>query len=436
MNINTQLRLGIGKVDITPPLGVDLSGYVARRGTSRGIHDRLYSKAVCFEQGDKRILLIANDILSIGLNLSSEVKRLIQKKLDFPGENVIITATHTHSGPATINLKGCGKIDRDYIRKLPKKMVTAAAKAMESMKHVRVQYSQFEVKSGENRREKGGYVDHSGAIIRFVADSGETIASIVHYNCHPVVLTHTNLLISADYPGVITRSIEKVLGGICIFLAGAIGDVDPIHRGTFQKVENMGKAIANAALNSLKSQKELEGELQLLLRSMEIPSEDILPEAVEREIQSLQKASDPSSVLKSLYIEDRISLHWLGRKIARVYLEWYDEVKTLKEHGVGKVLYDLNIRVLNLGELVLVFLPGEPHALVGKKIKDALLPKVALTVGYADDHLGYIPNEETYRLGGYEILQANRYYGLPAVVGKGTEAMIVRTLMEMLHRCR
>jgi hypothetical protein len=426
------LRVGVGKSDITPPVGIELTGYVARRGKSRGIRDRLFSKALLLEQGDKRILLIANDLLSIGKDLSRRIKSLIEKKLGFASKDVVITATHTHSGPATVELRGCGRIDAGYLTRLPRKILFAASKAMENIVPVRTEFGQFAVELGENRRQKGGYVDHTGGIICFISEIGRTVACILNYNCHPVVLTHNNLSISADYPGVTTQTIEKSLGGICLFLAGAVGDVDPRHRGSYEFVEEMGKAIASAAMGSAKQRKQLGGKLELLSRTIQVPGEEILPENIEKELEILKKASDPSSILNALYIEDKVSLHWLGKKIAKVYLRWYDETKRLKAHGVTRLIHEVEIRMLRIGHFVLVFLPGEPHAIVGKKIKNALSPNPVLVAGYAEDYLGYIPNEETYELGGYEIYQANRFYGMPAVLGRGTDSMIVQALREMV----
>jgi len=85
-----------------------------------------------------------------------------------------------------------------------------------------------------------GAVDEEISIL-LVRSAEKPIARLVNYTCHPVVLGRDNLLFSADYPKVVQRMTEKVLGGITLFTLGCCGDINPRLRGSFQVAEELGK---------------------------------------------------------------------------------------------------------------------------------------------------------------------------------------------------
>ena len=71
------------------------------------------------------------------------------------------------------------------------------------------------------------------------------------------------------------------------------------------------------------------------------------------------------------------------------------------------------IQIVRIGDVVLAGLPGEPICEVGletqKQVAAAGFINV-LTIGLANDYLGYIVNEKEYPHGGYEVDQRS-YYG-------------------------
>ncbi|KAJ3308403.1 hypothetical protein HDV04_001333 [Boothiomyces sp. JEL0838] len=94
------ITVGFGKSDITGPIGeIDLMGYAKLGQQANGIHLRLQARAFIFGSAEKRVAYVSID----AGQTSHFVKDRVIKKLNNPAyteDNVMISATHTHSGPS------------------------------------------------------------------------------------------------------------------------------------------------------------------------------------------------------------------------------------------------------------------------------------------------------------------------------------------------
>jgi neutral ceramidase len=100
-----ELRVGAAAVNINPPEGTPLAGYYSERG-SRTVLDNLYTKAPVLEQDDTRAALVVCDLISLPRRTVREARDLIEKQTGIPGANVMISATHTHTGPGQHQWRG------------------------------------------------------------------------------------------------------------------------------------------------------------------------------------------------------------------------------------------------------------------------------------------------------------------------------------------
>src|SRR5699024_8955841 len=92
------LRVGVAVRDITPPVGYRMSGYFYER-PSTGTHDPLLAKAIILEQGTERAALVFCDLIGISRTVSDEARKTASEKTEIPVENILIAATHSHTGP-------------------------------------------------------------------------------------------------------------------------------------------------------------------------------------------------------------------------------------------------------------------------------------------------------------------------------------------------
>jgi hypothetical protein len=92
------LDIGLAEADITPPIGYRLDGYFTER-LSTGVKDPLKAKALVFQQGNTRAVLVVCDVIGVPQSLTTEVRALAGARTGIPAANIAITATHTHTGP-------------------------------------------------------------------------------------------------------------------------------------------------------------------------------------------------------------------------------------------------------------------------------------------------------------------------------------------------
>ena len=92
------LRVGAAASVITPPAGTPMAGYYFERA-AEGVHDDLYAKALVLEQGGTKAALVSLDLISTPLGLVESARKEIERTTRIPGRNVMISATHAHTGP-------------------------------------------------------------------------------------------------------------------------------------------------------------------------------------------------------------------------------------------------------------------------------------------------------------------------------------------------
>ena len=92
-------RAGSAASNITPPLGTLRVGSFAPYPTVH-VHDELHARCLVLSDGKTTLALVVCDLLGLHRSISIEARRLIQEATGIPPENVMISATHTHSAGA------------------------------------------------------------------------------------------------------------------------------------------------------------------------------------------------------------------------------------------------------------------------------------------------------------------------------------------------
>jgi neutral ceramidase len=126
-----ELRAGAAAVAITPPPGIPMAGYYSERG-AQGIHDTLFAKAIVIEQGGARAALVALDLIAAPRDLVDDARAAIDRTCHVPGANVMISATHSHTGPIVDTKNrfgGQSDIVKGYRAALPAKIAEAVRQA-------------------------------------------------------------------------------------------------------------------------------------------------------------------------------------------------------------------------------------------------------------------------------------------------------------------
>jgi neutral ceramidase len=90
---------GVGRADVTPPTGFYTMGYVRSDSVARGQHTRLWARVVALREGDRKIALVATDLGFTPGGLITEVAARLKTR-GYTERNILVSASHTHSGPA------------------------------------------------------------------------------------------------------------------------------------------------------------------------------------------------------------------------------------------------------------------------------------------------------------------------------------------------
>ncbi|HSA95063.1 MAG TPA: hypothetical protein VLJ16_03375, partial [Acidobacteriota bacterium] len=152
----SELHVGYGETVITPPLGVDLSGYgfyLGRRAES--VLDDLKARAVLLRSGDRTLLLMSCDVIGFTVDDADEIRAEIAAAVGLPRRDILLAATHTHCGPATMPLPGLGDVDAAYMGRLRTLIVDASEKAAAEPVAAEFSYALEAIEPlGFNRRKK------------------------------------------------------------------------------------------------------------------------------------------------------------------------------------------------------------------------------------------------------------------------------------------
>jgi neutral ceramidase len=410
-------------VEITPAPGIPLTGFIARPGPSTGVHDPLFARVLALDTNGARAMLITCDLLALEAPFVAAARTAIREATGIPENNILIACTHTHSGPATIFLRDCGEVDQPYLDRLRLSLVSAAQEAVSNLRQARMGVGRGQVVRGAlDRRRQAAPLDPALDVISFEDNDGKILAVLINYACHAVCLDAANRLISADYPGYLTRALQEQTHAVALFTNGAAGDINPEHMGSFTCAEQLGNALAVEALRVLGSLSYRDvATLRVAGEKLDLPLG--LPPAsheLEQKItgyrQGLTQAKADGDRLKAKI--DQAMLGWAEATLADV----------LRGNIPTHILAEL--QAICLGEVVLLGIPGELFSALGKAIKSSAPMRSMMVVGYANDDIGYIPTRQAYAQGGYEIEDAFKYYGYSAALapeaGDLLQAAVIR----------
>jgi hypothetical protein len=406
------LKGGFAKVDITPPVGVWLSGYASRNKPSEGISDELYAKALVLDDGQNKIAIVSADLLWVPLETTNEIRGIVKKKVGIPESNVLVCATHTHFGPKIDKIRKdwpdapASKVDKSYVEKLTKKIADSISTAAKNLKPVKLGVVKGDISEiVYNRRTKRpdgkvamtfrlppadpnlafGPIDPQVAILRVEDTNGSLLGTIVNYACHPVCGATDNqefYSISADYPGYTARVVEQMEGGICLFALGTAGNMNPVRIQGENHRSRIGKALGGEVLRRLQ---------------FVSTSDDIALKALKKPVTLPLKKDLPP---------ERIS----------------DEDK-------AKKTLTTEIQVLRIADIYILGLPGEVLVEVGLEIKKKTGIENLFIISLSNDACGYVCHSQAYDEGGYEP-------GWGTNLAKGAGEIIIKEALNLINQIK
>ncbi|MGH2369433.1 MAG: neutral/alkaline non-lysosomal ceramidase N-terminal domain-containing protein [Chloroflexota bacterium] len=434
------LVIGLGKVDVTPPLDIPYLSYYPRQTPFEGVHDRLYARALAAELvGDdgaarrpaERAAIVAVDslgfsrtVLGPGRDFIAEVRARIAQRTGIPAANVLIAATHAHSTPQTTDLAplveqvpaAAGWLERlidqlaaavavAWTRRAPAELRGATGLApgiawcrriiTRDGRIVRFQHRPADAEAlKEPRDDRVPVLLVSGPAGRTGATGATWRGALMGFTCHPTTV-QVRPLVSADYPGVACAIVERELeADACLFLQGACGNVGPIRATTdFQDVAVYGRSLAGEALRALSL---LEARDAPPMR----PALAIGSEMVEVERRPLPHRATLER--KAAGLAGRIAQATTDEARREAIAAYRRVAEPLRLTQLGEAPVRIEVQALRLGEALIIACEGELFVEFGNRIKDASPARITFVAAYSNGYEGYLPTPETFDEGGYE----------------------------------
>jgi hypothetical protein len=422
------MKVGTSQIDITPKPGVELSGFAARAQPSVGVLDPLFAKAVFLANGTERMLWIHCDLVGFAREIVLEFREWAQQRLGLAAGQVILSATHTHSGPCTIHLQECGRYDLAYVEFLQGRLREAAEAALGQTENCEVVTTEGHLDLAVDRRQQASkHTDPRVAALGFQRSDGAFKAVVVNYPMHAVALGSSNGQISSDIPGQAAVRLSRRLPGNPVVLVtnGACGNLNPPAENVpFAQVEAWGAQVADAVAARLEQTAPSPHALfRVAARVFPLP------------LEVLDEAGIEAFARKALLNKKPLA-EW-GDKYRRAIELWRSALIAAAHAGRAADHRDAELFAFRLGDVILLGANAEVFSEFTDWLRVATTRKVYV-VGYANGDMGYLPTQAAYAEGGYEVEVAHLFYGgfRPLAGGLELLAREARTLLQQMARQR
>lgn len=389
--------------EITPPVGAQMSGYVARRQPSTGIHDPLYARALGVWCGTGRLLWLHADVIGFEREAVQRVKEALARRHGLAAHEVIVTATHTHSGPATLRLNRCGAYDPSAVATVFAAFDALADDALSRPEPVEVLCGEGESGLAIHRRPFGQpHTDPRLPVFGFRRPDGTFVAVLALYAMHNVAMGGENTELSADVAGAAARELSHTLPGRppVFWLNGACGNLNPPSVGPdFARVAAWGASLAATARDALEAASPVEpfaigAELETLTLALEPPVADEIPGIAE---EQQRRAGPPSDAPED----------WVGRACRAAADEWRIQMEA---GDPARAAAPVDLHAIRLGPAVLLGVGAEVYSTLNDDLR-ADTGRSVYVAAYANGDAGYLCPEHACEEGGYEPDGAFIYYG-------------------------
>ncbi len=402
------LKIGAATCIITPAVGSWQQGAGVTRKGER-IRDELEANALFLTDGQTRLLLISCDLVGLDLATVSPIRDAISTVAGIPPRHVIITCTHTHSGPALIRTNYYIPVDQSYIDLLSQKLANVASVAVATARPAKIGWGMGTAQIGFNRRvcwADGTHTMHGNTrrpdfagmegpddpahlAIFAVDEADKPIAIVYHNTSHPTNFYGAGLF-SADYPDAARKTIRSELGRIpVLYLNGAQGDINMANQFNRQpedpetRLVRIGEMLAKETLR--------------LYRKAEFHSHIPLGHTYE-DLQVKVRLPEPRQLANAQKVMERIKA---GEKIMGQKLIFSFGTIELQEQYGKQPIDTMPIHVLRIGDVALVTQPCELYCQFGLDIKRRSPTPLTAVVGLADGYCGYCPTIAAILGGGY-----------------------------------
>lgn len=447
------LRAGAATVSIAPPAGVDLVGFLRRSEPSQGDGQRLEANAVVLDDGRRRIALVGLDVLGTPGDFGHRIRAAVAAAAGCSPGSVLVNSQHTHAAPPPAGMPKIGgdaevsELEAGWAEALVERAAEAAATAARRLRPALLGCARTTVEGiSVNRRQRveGGTIlgwnpdeacDRDVAVLRLDAVDGGTIATVVAFACHPVVVGPEVAQASSDFVGPLRERVRAWTGGDCLFLQGCAGNVLPLEAflETAGAERAFGDRLALAALSAhALAGDEIRGEARQAAYASAVPiarwrrsregAASVTIAAAERQVaiplldpptpeQIGELRSELEAKVRELQAQGAPRTAW---NPVLLHVGWARRVQQRIAGGDVPAAVPAPVQALRIGPAALTAWPCEPFCELGLRVKEQSPAPFPIALGYSNDLVGYVATAAEHPFGGYEPSLAQRHFDQPA----------------------
>ncbi len=426
------LQAGAALSNITPFLDGGIVGNFGTPPEAKQIHDEMFAKCLVLDDGTTQLAIVIVDNLSIAREVLDKAKELIAKHTPIKKENILIAATHTHSGTSSSGV-GAFRMSYNYDRPLDeyqqflaRRISDGVRRAIGNKEPAKIAWGSTQVpKHVFNRRwrmkpgtnnpnpfggqdevvmnpgvanpnllEPAGPVDPELSYVSVQSLDNRPIAVLANYSLHYVGGV-PNDHISADYFGVFADRLQQLIGAdrlappfVAMMSNGTSGNINNINfRGPAERMPAYKKMqlVANDV-----AQEVYNGYQKLTYKA------DVKLGAAYSELALAVRKPTPAMLARAR----EVVAHPDIKTVHRLESTYAQRMIQLQDEWPEKV--NIVLQVLKIGDLGIAAIPFETFAETGLEIKAKSPFKPSFTIELAHGNYGYLPTPEQHKLGGYE----------------------------------
>ena len=411
-----EVKVGVGETIITAPIGTAMAGY-ARTKPSDGVHDELHARSLVIEGADgTTVVFMTLAVVNISRNLFDQVRNGVNKETGVPVENIMISCTHTHSGP---EIRGP---EDAYSKLLVERSIACAVDAWKKRVPGRIGTDitrVFELGRNDRRMLYGGvHPDPTVGLIKVEDARGKLLGVAFNYGCHPSTLDLHSYKFTEDWPYYAIEGIKNKVGKDVwvAFYQSAQGDVKvgytaelsaigaAVPLRTFEYAELKGNQMSDAVLKALPAIKTARNvEVKATQKSFVFPARESFYLTVE---EAQKQADEAAATLKKM---EENSANIGKRRLDSFRVENYlaglrlQAAKRVANPNRAKTI-TIYQQAFRIGDTAIVTFPCEVFSEIGLKVKQQSPVKKTFVIGLAGAMGGYLPTADEFLEDGYAAL--------------------------------
>lgn len=434
------LQAGFSRIAIMPNGTFHLGGTDSSKRRTDQVLDQVSVTCIALKDNEKTVLVYTMDLLNAYDSCIDPAKASISGNTGIPQENILMNATHTHSG---VGIDGSWDGAEEYRITFTNATVSAALGAIADLAPVEVYYGDVQTEglafvrhyeldngtfAGSNFGDfnSGTIVGHAAQadqllqIVRFERTEKKDII-LMNFPAHPTFNGQvTDLWLSADYPGAARQHVE--LNGdyqVAFFLGGAgnqtatsrIKGESPVASDDYKA---HGQLLGDHVINALPSLTKVEDTTMKLLNQVYTGA------SCKEGIEKLPAAGTVIAAAKEYGNLDSKTI-----AIARENgFASYFEANSVKSRSGYPATFSMDLHALTIGDLGFVFAPFEMFGSQSMRLREISPCENTFVVTCSEGAQGYLPDLQGFEMGCYEFC-VTRYE-------RGTAEKVTDTFVQML----